>query len=151
MGGKSLKFKLFSAFLCIQFAIFIFGLSSLRSMTEMREAVEPITSEVMPKAKIVSDMRGLFREIRIQIRSLGMEGLSAENVSSYEAATVKAVEGFQTAMLELEKLHLTEEEKAIYSEVKIVLKRRIESIDHLSDLTPEFKKEARKILHCCAS
>jgi methyl-accepting chemotaxis protein len=73
--------------------------------------LDPLVKKNIPKAQIISDMRSSFKEIRIQVRSLGFADLSAEKIDFYHNETVKAIQAFQADVDQLKKMPVSSDEE----------------------------------------
>lgn len=102
--------------LCAILASFtiLIGVLGRSSLKEVVALSAPIGTEVLPKTLRYADLRAQFRELRIQLRSLGLRGLTPEQIRQTEEAAGSAIEKMRKAIKELDSLPMDAEEKRLF-------------------------------------
>lgn len=70
-----------------------------------------IAQESMPKIEKLGSLLAKFRDIRIQVRSVGLAGNTTEDYQRFEKETVRAIEEFLEEKKQLTAMNLSAEEK----------------------------------------
>ncbi|MBL7555229.1 MAG: methyl-accepting chemotaxis protein [Bdellovibrionaceae bacterium] len=73
----------------------LIGVVSFRGLAEVAEAFHKITDDVMPNQNLINSMYLEYRSVRINLRSLGLPNLSAEDSKKYIAEVEKSIENYE--------------------------------------------------------
>lgn len=110
------------------------------NQSQVNTEYQKIAEVNLRKAKILGDILYNFKEIRIQVRSLGMSGLTSEERSKYVEGTKEQVKKTQEALAEYEKYPLDAKEKDKLTEVK----KRMDSFFEMGQRLLTFEADKRQ-------
>ena len=117
---KRLSFKTKLIALCLMFtAVSVtIGVVSVVGLQKVSTAVEPITKTNMPNLELGNEMYNTFREIRINLRTLGLPGISKEEEQDYVKRAKENIEKFEAAAKAYEEIPFVEGEEKVWNNVK---------------------------------
>lgn len=98
------------------FSVFVgaIGRSSLKEVVEMSG---PVGTEVLPKVLEYAKIRSEFRELRIELRTLGISGVTPQDVARAKTNATAAIEKIRGAIAALEKLPMTPGEEGHFKKI----------------------------------
>lgn len=113
----SFKSKLLAlvGFLCV-ISISI-GLVSYRGLGKVEAGYDKFTDQVTPHLNLVNSMYLEYRAVRINLRSLGLPNLGAEESKKYISEVEKAIENYEKLSEEYHKIPLLPGEKELFEQV----------------------------------
>lgn len=115
--NQSLKVKLLAFCLFGSSITLVVGAFEYVGLNKVTATYEHISKENLPKTKLLGDIFASYRRVRIALRTLGLNGISAEtaNASVHDVKEeIAKLDGFEIAY---KKMHLSEKESAIFSEL----------------------------------
>lgn len=90
------------------------GLINYKTMSDVVNEYEFATESLHPKLNILDDMQRAFRDVRINLRTLGMPHLSPEYSEQVSKQTLAAVDRYENAQKEYLKYDFVPGEKELY-------------------------------------
>ena len=100
----SLKTKMMLACLFIATTGLVTGMVGYLSVNSVADFYNPIATRGLPLIQNLGDLRGVFRELRIQIRSIAFVGTTAKDVEKYVSAAKEQVAAVDKLFAEYEKI-----------------------------------------------
>lgn len=118
MNRLSLSFKLISLVSVI--CLLLSGLSGfvLHQGKKSSQAYNSIATNSLPKVKELGDLLAIFRQIRIEVRSFGLQGNTGKDFKKYSDNAVLQVELFEQNFNQLRALLTSREEKLAFSKME---------------------------------
>lgn len=115
----SFKAKLITLCIMLSCVSVVVGLVSLIGLTKVERAFDPVTKVNMPNLELGNKMYTTFHEIRINLQTLGLPGLSKEDEQDYVKKVKENIEKYEATAIAYEKIPFTDKEKEIWEKVKI--------------------------------
>src|SRR5690606_34774195 len=110
--SKSLKLKLVALSCGLSFISVIVGVISFVGVTNVEKDSAIITEDIFPKVELVNSMALDFRETRIQVRTLGITGLSSTQGEEAIKNVVARIAHFDSSAKKLLSLPMNSTEKS---------------------------------------
>ncbi len=110
MKKFSFKFKILALCLFLSFVSILISLISYRGLRLINTASAVVTENVIPRIELANTMALTYRRIRIEVRTLGLKGLSLNQREEAVAETVKAISRYKELSKKMMKLEMSEEE-----------------------------------------
>lgn len=124
-------------------------IGSARGLQSVEESYEEVTSSAMPKLETLNNMFLAYRSVRINLRSLGLSGLTHEQAEAYVQNTKEQIDAYETLRQSFQKMSMTPQEKILVQDLdsawehfKAIGKKALQL--H-SEGSPEAKAELNKI------
>lgn len=116
LKNKSFKFKMIG--LCAVLAVItaFTGYVGLSGLSAVDHKYREITEDAMPNAQLTAEMLSQFKEVRLNVRSTGIEGLPRDQILEHLKKAKDAVENFEKKAAEYEKIPFAEGERPKYDE-----------------------------------
>ena len=114
----SLKLKMIFACLTITMTGLIVAIVGYVSVNSVSSSYSPIAKQNLPLVETLGDLRGEFRELRIQVRSIAFIGTDKSDIEKYIGATVHQVEEVDRLFKRYEKVDPTAANRASYKELQ---------------------------------
>jgi methyl-accepting chemotaxis protein len=117
MKTLSLKAKLFSLTLAIATGLLLVGGVGLYALNQVSSRYEHIAQVNLRKIEYLSLLRVHFRQTRIELRTLGIQGISHEEVNRVYAAVPEAIENYHKAEEQYQAVPFSEGERELFDKV----------------------------------
>lgn len=119
MKNKNFKIKLI--FLCVflTFVSAVIGGVSTFGVSKLATQSEIFSSDIIPRKMFLDEMNVSYQKTRIQVRTLGLEGIQSPDKKEAMTNTVKMINQYEEAQKNLEKLITDEEEKKIFEDLHL--------------------------------
>ena len=116
-----MSFRLKLITLCLLLTSFTIAVSLMgrNSLKQVVEISSPIGKVVTPKIINLAKIQQEFREIRIEVRTLAIAGLSEQQINAIETRVKKSAAEIEAAKTAYENLPLNNEEKQQFEEFKL--------------------------------
>jgi len=111
------KIKLISLCFFLCSVSVVIGTVSYFGMEDVEHDVNWLTDKSLPKLEYSNDMFLHFRQIRIDLRTLGLVGLDEKDQKKAIAATIQEIEKYEIANQKYVALGITEDQKKLYENV----------------------------------
>ncbi len=95
LNKMSLKVKLLTLTLFLCSVSVVVGAAGYFGLRGAMADYEKITENVLPNVMIVDEMYAEFKEVRINLRSLGLAGLKSEDAKAYVEKVEKAIAKYE--------------------------------------------------------
>lgn len=118
----SLKIKMILACLTITATGLVVALVGSYSVNSVTDSYSPIAKQSLPLVKTLGDLRGEFRELRIQVRSIAFIGTEKKDVEHYTAAALRQAEQVARLLKYYEEVDLSAKDRASYKELQAAWK-----------------------------
>ncbi len=117
MKNKNFKIKLI--FLCVFLTLVsaIIGGVSTFGVSELATQSESFSNDIIPRKMYLDEMNVSYQKTRIEVRTLGLQGINNIAKKDAIANTKKMINQFEEAERNLEKLITNEEEKKIFKDL----------------------------------
>ncbi len=112
----SKRIWLMSGFLCL--LILGIGLLSRQYLRNVSQEYSGIVDQNMPKQRMALEMYGQFRQIRIDVRTLGLEGITEAQLEKKRSEVVADVMAYEQMASEFRSKEFLPGEEAIYKQVE---------------------------------
>lgn len=115
-----MNFRARLLYLCLLLTAFtcVVALMDRNSMRKIVDISTPLGKVVTPKIIHLAKIQEQFRELRIEVRSLAVEGLSSAEIDAIEGRAKTAITAVNTAIAAYQKLSLDDQEKTHIAELK---------------------------------
>ncbi len=90
----------------------LLAILALTGIFTLKDTFKDVSQEELPKAQISSRLIAQFRSVRINARSLAVQGNTLKDINYYKKETLKAVAKFEEEKSKFERLSFTDEERA---------------------------------------
>lgn len=114
----SLKLKMIFACLTITATGLVVALVGYYSVNSVTDSYSPIVKQSLPLVETLGDLRGEFRELRIQVRSIAFIGTEKKEVEHYTAAALHQADQVVRLLKHYEEVDLSAKERATYKELR---------------------------------
>lgn len=114
----SLKLKMILACLTITMTGLIIAIAGYLSVNSISESYEPVAKQSLPLVETLGDLRGEFRELRIQVRSIAFVGTEKKDVEKYIAAATHQVGEVHRLFKHYEEVDIAAKDRATYKELQ---------------------------------
>lgn len=114
----SLGKKLFISGVAVGLLLPVLGLVTYFRLVEVNRLNHEISNQNLPKTKALGEIVYQFRNIRLQIRTVPVKGLSRADIDKYLAETKKAVGEYQSTLALYEKMVSPGRERDLFSRLK---------------------------------
>lgn len=94
------------------------GVVSYLGLQKMGASFKPITAVNMPNLELANEMYAAFREVRINLRSLGLPGLPSEEEADFIKKVKENIEKYDSAARTYEEIKFSEGEQVVYDKLK---------------------------------
>lgn len=112
------KTKLITLCVMINLVSVVVGLVSFVGLSKVEHAYGPVTQTSMPNLELANRMLSTFREIRINLGSLGLPGLTMEEQENYIKHVKENIEKYEVDAAANEAMPYLEGEEEIWKNVK---------------------------------
>lgn len=147
----SLKTKILSLCILMSSLIIVIGYFSYRGFHDVENSNAKIIDETVPNLALVNEMAFHFKEIRIQLRTLGLADLTAEVEALALKNASKSIEAYEEANRQYNLISFAPGEKELYIALNTTwldFKKVGDLVYNLSkSKTPEDFKKMQKIFH----
>ncbi len=96
----------------------LIGYEAYSGLGQVISSYDRVTDKVMPSNELSNQMFLAFRDIRINLRSLGLQGLSEEETQEFISRVGAAIDQYEKHNAAYQKLIQSDEEKMLYSDVQ---------------------------------
>ncbi len=116
---RNLSFKTKLLGLCASLALvsIVIAAFSFRGLGHVEESYEDVASIAMPSLNSLNKMFLAYRKIRVNLRSLGLSGLSQEQANTYVKGVHEAIEDYEKDDKEYQSLTFIPGQKELYGQV----------------------------------
>lgn len=114
----SLKLKMIFACLTITATGLVVALVGYYSVNSVTDAYSPIAKQSLPLVETLGDLRGEFRELRIQVRSIAFIGTEKSDVEHYTTAALHQADQVVRLLKHYEEVDPSAKERASYKELQ---------------------------------
>lgn len=104
MARLSLKFKMMFTSMGLSFLGLLAGFIALFTLDSVSDKYRAVTDKDLPSVKILGDLRGDFRELRIHVRGLGFEGNTQQDIEGYKKNAFVQIENVQKSFAAYKKI-----------------------------------------------
>lgn len=132
----------------------VISILSYRGLHSVEDSYDEITDGVMPNLNLLNDMYLDYRSIRINLRSLGISGLSKEEAQGYVEHVIAAIESYEKNNKTYEEFPFHPGEKEIYDKLELAWHHfkeiGVNALKYYKENTPESMEKLNKIFrHDC--
>lgn len=150
----SFKSKLIGLCVFLSSVSAVISVLSYRGLHGVEASYDVITDGVMPNLNLLNDMYLDYRSIRINLRSLGIGGLTKEEAQNYIEHVVSAIESYEKNNKSYEEIPRRPGEKEIYDKVETAWHHfkaiGVNALKYYKENTPESMEKLNKIFrHDC--
>lgn len=146
MKNVSLRTKLMGLSLIVTLLGISGGVVGFFTLNSVASNYRAITTADLPSIKILGDLRGQFRELRIQVRSVAFEGTTAADVKKYIDLTLPQIEAVEKSLADYEKVDSEAVNRASYQELKQAWSEFKKFGGELIEKTKNYDKEHDQIV-----
>lgn len=114
----SLKTKMMFVCLFITLTGLVTGVVGYFSIASLADVYNPIATRGLPLIGTLGDMRGVFRELRVQIRSIAFVGTTPKDVDFYVKEALSQAAQVETLFSQYEKLDPEANQRSSYADLK---------------------------------
>lgn len=149
LKGLSLRAKLILLCCFLTLLTVIISISSYNGISRIISSNDRVVNDIFPNLQLVNSMALNYRKIRIQVRTLGLTGITKEQAEAAIGQVNEAVESYEIDNSAYKKSHFDEGEKILYDSLnKEWLHFKgigIKAIELFKVGTPESRAEMLKI------
>lgn len=117
MKKFSFQFKILSLCLFLCFVSVLISLISYNGLSDVNDANDIVIEDVVPRVELANSMALVYRRVRIEVRTLGLRGLSSQQRESAINGTIEAVTKYKEFNAQMLALNMEKEEKTIVTEL----------------------------------
>jgi methyl-accepting chemotaxis protein len=114
----SLKLKMIFACLTITATGLVVAFVGYYSVNSVTEAYGPIIKQSLPLVETLGDLRGEFRELRIQVRSIAFIGTDQKDIETYTAAALHQADEVERLLKNYENADPAAKNRASFRELQ---------------------------------
>lgn len=118
MKNVSLRTKMMGLCLFVTLLGMAGGVVGFFTLNSVASNYRGITTDDLPLIKILGDLHGEFRELRIQVRSVAFVGTTPADIKRYVDLTLPQIEAVEKSLAEYEKIDPEAIHRASYKELK---------------------------------
>ncbi len=104
MAKLSLKFKMMFTSMGLSFLGLLAGFIAVLTLNSVSNKYRAVTDKDLPSVKILGDLRGDFRELRIHVRGMGFEGNTQKDIEAYKKNAFIQIANVQKSFSEYKKI-----------------------------------------------
>lgn len=143
----SLKLKMIFACLAITLTGLIVAIVGYQSVNSVSDSYSPIATQSLPLVQTLGDLRGEFRELRLQIRSIAFVGTAKQDTEKYLAATTQQVAEVQRLLKHYEEVDPTALSRASYQDLQKAWTEFYAFGGTLIEKAQDYEKNQTEIVH----
>lgn len=146
MTNVSLRMKMMGLCLVVTLLGIAGGVSGYLTLTSVATKYFSITQNDLPAVKVLGDLRGEFRELRIHVRSIGFVGNTDKDVEKYLSLATPAMDLVEKSFKEYERVDRESFQRESYKRLRASWEDFKKFGGELAGLAKDFEKNQTEIV-----
>lgn len=146
MSRLSLKFKMMFTSMGLSFLGLLAGFIAVLTLNSVSNNYRAVTDKDLPSVKILGDLRGDFRELRIHVRGMGFEGNTQKDIEGYKKNALVQIANVQKSFSEYKKLEVESSRRASFQNLEKSWQEFAEFGGQVFSLAQDYEKNQAEIL-----